>query len=89
MYTLHGCVRMFSAMVRQKKYKIINIPLISDTVPTLNRGFRLEVIVNHEQKMIKFVSEGMSNYEKLVIYARHKKTMKHIYPEYRLSETHS
>lgn len=87
-YILRKCINMFSTMTQQKKHRILNIPLLSDTIPDINRGFRLEVIVNHEKKMIKFISESMSNYEKLVIYTRHKKTMKHIYPEYRLLETH-
>ena len=62
--------------------------VIGDLHPERNRGFRIELEVHHEQKKIDLFTESMSNYEKHIIYAKHKNRLRNAFPEYVFVERH-
>ena len=62
--------------------------IIGDLHPERNRGFRIELEVHHEQKKIDLFTESMSNYEKHIIYAKHRNRLRNAFPEYVFVERH-
>jgi hypothetical protein len=86
--TIREHIAPLSTLAVQKKYKILDIPLLADTFPLHERGFRLELNVDHDQKQIEFVTEYMSNYEKLTVYLKQKNNLRNIYPDYFILEKH-
>ncbi len=86
--TIREHIAPLSTLVVQKKHKILEMPLLADAFPEHERGFRLELNVDHDQKRIQFVTEYMSNYEKLTIYLKQKNNLRKIYPDYYILEKH-
>lgn len=86
--TIREHIAPLSTLAVQKKYKIFDMPLLADTFPQQERGFRIELNVDHDQKQIEFVTEYMSNYEKLTVYLKQKNNLRNIYPDYFILEKH-
>jgi hypothetical protein len=62
--------------------------IIGNLHPERDSGFRIELEVHHGQKKIDVFTESMSNYEKHVIYARHRNRLRNAFPDYVFIERH-
>ena len=65
----------------------ILFPNLEET-PTTNSGFKIQMDVRHDEKVIDFVTESLSFNDKMEVYLRQKKIMRDLYPMYIITERH-
>ena len=60
-----------------------------EEAPTTNSGFKIQMDVRHDEKVIDFVTESLSFDNKMEVYLRQKKMMRDLYPMYIITEKHT
>jgi len=59
-----------------------------EEVPTTNAGYKIHMDVRHDEKVVDFVTESLSQNDKMEVYLRQKKMMRDLYPMYIITERH-
>ncbi len=65
----------------------ILFPNLEET-PTTNSNYKIHMNVNHDEKVIDFVTEVLSFDDKMAVYLHQKKMMRDLYPMYIITERH-
>jgi hypothetical protein len=65
----------------------ILFPNLEET-PTTNSNYKIHMNVNHDEKVIDFVTEALSFDDKMAVYLHQKKMMRDLYPMYIITERH-
>jgi hypothetical protein len=60
-----------------------------EEVPTTFWGYTIQMNVRHDEKIIDFVTESLSQNDKMEVYLRQKKMMRDMYPHYIITEKHA
>lgn len=59
-----------------------------EVAPTQFWGYTIQMNVRHDEKIIDFVTESLSQNDKMEVYLRQKRMMRDMYPHYIITERH-
>jgi hypothetical protein len=59
-----------------------------EEVPTQYWGYTIQMDVRHDEQIIDFATESLSQNDKMEVFLRQKKMMRDLYPSYIITERH-
>lgn len=62
-------------------------PMVEE-VPTQYWGYTIQMNVRHDEQIIDFATESLSQNDKMEVFLRQKKMMRDLYPSYIITERH-
>lgn len=62
-------------------------PMVEE-VPTQYWGYTIQMDVRHDEQIIDFATESLSQNDKMEVFLRQKKMMRDLYPSYIITERH-
>ena len=62
-------------------------PMVEE-VPTQYWGYTIQMDVRHDEQIIDFSTESLSQNDKMEVFLRQKKMMRDLYPSYIITERH-
>ena len=77
-----------SALALNEKILFPKPEVYVEEVPTTFWGYTIQINVRHDEKIIDFVTESLSQNDKMEVYLRQKKMMRDLYPMYIITERH-
>ena len=80
--------RHLSALTLNEKILFHKPEVYVEEVPTTFWGYTIQMNVRHDEKIIDFVTESLSQNDKMEVYLRQKKMMRDLYPMYIITERH-
>lgn len=80
--------RHLSALALNEKVLFSKPEVYVEEVPTTFWGYTIQMNVRHDEKIIDFVTESLSQNDKMEVYLRQKRMMRDMYPHYIITERH-
>jgi hypothetical protein len=80
--------RHLSAIALNEKILLPKPEVYVEEVPTTFWGYTIQMNVRHDEKIIDFVTESLSQNDKMEVYLRQKRMMRDMYPHYIITERH-
>ena len=80
--------RHLSAIALNEKILFPKPEVYVEEVPTMFWGYTIQMNVRHDEKIIDFVTESLSQNDKMEVYLRQKRMMRDMYPHYIITERH-
>ena len=60
-----------------------------DLAPTQFWGYKIEIDVRHDEKIVDFVTESLTPNDKMEVFLRQKRMIQELYPSYIITERHN
>ena len=76
--------QMASSLALNEK---VLFPMVEE-VPTQYWGYTIQMDVRHDEQIIDFATESLSQNDKMEVFLRQKKMMRDLYPSYIITEPH-
>ena len=76
--------KMASSLALNEK---VLFPMVEE-VPTQYWGYTIQMDVRHDEQIIDFATESLSQNDKMEVFLRQKKMMRDLYPSYIITERH-
>lgn len=76
--------QMASSLALNEK---VLFPMVEE-VPTQYWGYTIQMDVRHDEQIIDFATESLSQNDKMEVFLRQKKMMRDLYPSYIITERH-
>ena len=80
--------RHLNALALNEKVLFSKPEVYVEELPTTFWGYTIQMNVRHDEKIIDFVTESLSQNDKMEVYLRQKKMMREMYPQYIITERH-
>jgi hypothetical protein len=80
--------RHLNALALDEKILFPKPEVYVEELPTVFWGYTIQMNVRHDEKIIDFVTESLSQNDKMEVYLRQKKMMRDMYPHYIITERH-
>ena len=81
--------RHLNALALNEKVLFSKPEVYVEELPTTFWGYTIQMNVRHDEKIIDFVTESLSQNDKMEVYLRQKKMMREMYPQYIITEKHA
>ena len=80
-------IKTIKVLFRQQFSALAVLPRNQHLIP-FNQGFKVELNVQHDSKMIRLVTKAMTTEEKIDVFMSHKEILRRAYPNYSIMEKH-
>jgi hypothetical protein len=81
--------RHLSAIALNEEILFPTAKAYEDLTPTQFWGYKIEIDVRHDEKIVDFVTESLTPNDKMEVFLRQKRMMQELYPSYIITERHN